>query len=409
VWAWYSLARGESVRPTSSRLAVALLATVTVAAGSWLLLAEPTLGRTRDEQSARTKRTVRPQSHGYGGYSGVCTPAALRPLSAPEAFARRGKVRCFASSGNPSGDNADLSTDVFVADEEGTVVNMTKDTFRCVEGPNNAKSCATEADCPQGSCQDTSVLACATDGSGRLVYFIFDGNPTGQNADLSDELFVFDRSSGQLTQLTTQRGWCNDDPSQACDRSSDCASGTCARARMQGTRRYGGYGRSFQDSANPLEVSPDGDFVWFVTDGDPGGNPNHAVTQFVLVRRGAAKGFRVAGSAGKFCDFRTKHPGMPCTAASDCGPVCGDGRVDPGEECEPFLSPPTCPTGKFCQFPGRPNECTCVSPVCGNGIREPGEVCDGPGKFCLPPQHCNSTCTACLPASTSGGFLDPAP
>src|SRR5262245_10192666 len=385
---------------------IGLLGGATVVAGSWLLLAEPSLGRTHNGQranAARAKTAVKAKSHGYGGYSGVCVPGSFRPLSAPESFLKRSKFRCFESTGNPTGDNADLSSDAFFASEDGTVVNMTKDTRRCVDGPNNGLTCTGYGSCPQGSCQDTRVLACTGDARGRTMFFIFDGNPTGKNADLSDELFSFDTKTGQLTQLTVQRGWCNDDPSQACDKTSDCATGSCARARMTGrtASRYGA-------SAGPgLEVSPDGDLVWFVTDGDPGGNPSHAVTQFALTTQGKSQGLQAIGSGGKVCNSRTMHPGMPCVAAIDCGPVCGDGRKDPSEECEPFGAPPSCPTGQYCQRPGFPNECTCVTPVCGNGILEIGEACEQPSIGCFFKPHCNATCTACT--SPSGAFVDPVP
>lgn len=386
---------------------IGLLGGATVVAGSWLLLAEPSLGRTRNGQranAARAKAAVKAKSHGYGGYSGVCMPGSFRPLSAPESFLKRSKFRCFESTGNPTGDNADLSSDAFLASEDGTVVNMTKDTRRCVDGPNNGMTCTGYGSCPQGSCQDTTVLACTGDSRGHTMFFIFDGNPTGKNADLGDELFSFDTKTGQLTQVTVQRGWCNDDPSQACDKSSDCATGACARARMTG-RTASRYGAS---AAPGLEVSPDGDVVWFVTDGDPGGNPTHAVTQFVLTTQGKSQGLQAVGSSGKFCNSRTQHPGMPCVAAIDCGPVCGDGRQDPGEECEASKFPSTCPTGEFCRPPGFPDECTCVTPVCGNGRIEPGEVCE-PLFGCFFPLHCNATCTACVFGSASGAFVDRMP
>src|SRR5882724_10603139 len=222
------------MRRTPSKLTVAFLATATVAVGSWLLLADPSLGRTWNKQGGakvQAKR-VQPNSHGYGGYSGVCVIGSLRPLSAPESFLRRGKVRCFESNGNPTGDNTDRSTEAFIATDEGLVLNMTKDTRRCVEGPNNGLTCAGYGTCPQGSCQDMTVLACTADARARTMFFIFDGNPTGQNPDLSDELFAFDVQSRSLTQVTLQRGWCLADPTQACDDSSDCADSRCARARM---------------------------------------------------------------------------------------------------------------------------------------------------------------------------------
>ncbi|HLY36976.1 MAG TPA: hypothetical protein VKU61_03000 [Candidatus Binatia bacterium] len=395
------------MRKTPSRLVVAILVIVTTAFGSWLLLADAAgLGANQGGRSGklRTRNLARPASHGYGGYSGICINGSLRALSAPESFIHRGRLRCFASTGNPSGDNADLSTDVFVVDNQGNVSNMTKDTRRCVEGSNNGNSCTTFSDCPQGSCEDTNVLACTADARGHFVFFIFDGNPTGKNPDLSDELFSFDTRTHQLTQLTSQRGWCNNNPAQGCDSSSDCSSSSCARARMTGTQNFGRYGGG-SSATSGLEVSPDGGIVWFITDGDPGGNPSHAVTQFALALTGSQKGLRVVASAGKFCGTRSKHPGTACASTDDCRPICGDGIVDPGEQCEPFHLPP-CPSGTFCRSPGFPDGCTCVLPVCGNGVLEPGEVCDGFSGGCFPPRHCNANCSQCSP---SGAFLDVTP
>src|SRR6185503_1068661 len=98
------------MRTMSSRLFVAFLATATLASGSWLLLADPSLGGTRNRPRSRALRVkqaegIRPKSHGYGGYSGNCLTGTLRPLTAPEAFLRRSKVRCFEGTGNSTGDN----------------------------------------------------------------------------------------------------------------------------------------------------------------------------------------------------------------------------------------------------------------------------------------------------------------
>jgi hypothetical protein len=173
---------------------------------------------------------------------------------------------------------------------------------------------------------------------------------------------------------------------------------------MTGTQSFGRYGGS--SSTTPgLEVSPGGDVVWFITDGDPGGNPTHAVTQFALALTGPQKGLRAVASAGKFCGSQSKHPGTPCASVDDCRPICGDGILDPGEQCEPFHLPP-CPSGTFCRGPGFSDGCTCVLPVCGNGIVEPGEVCDGFSGGCFPPRHCNANCSRCSP---SGAFLDVTP
>jgi cysteine-rich repeat protein len=68
------------------------------------------------------------------------------------------------------------------------------------------------------------------------------------------------------------------------------------------------------------------------------------------------------------------EPGLTCTSPSsrcnNCICVeCGDGNIDPGEECgEPGLT---------CTAPSsRCNNCICVVDTCGNGVLDPGETCD---------------------------------
>jgi hypothetical protein len=399
------------VRRLFGRHVVAGIAAATVALGSWLLVADPGLGRTHPTPGTGTTTPadgIRPLTHGYGGYSRVCRPARLQVLSNPEEFIRGGNVRCFSSNGNATGDNVEMSTDAFIVDSLGNVTNMTRDVRRCVEGSNEGNTCSTDTDCPNGSCQDLHVGDCVADRRGRFVYFIFDGNPTGQNADLGDELFRFDTRSKQLTQLTQQPGWCNSDPSKPCDRSSACGlTDRCVRAQMS-TQQFSGYGGSRTVSGG-VELTPDGVLVWFLSNGDPTGtNSGHTPTLFVLATRGN-NAIRPVVSAGGFCSAESTNHGHSCVKDSDCGAVCGDGRIQPPEQCEPFLQPSACPTGQYCAFPSTPQQCTCQTPICGNGIREPGEVCDPPGqqsKFCAPGLVCHSDCRACVTTpSPSGAFL----
>lgn len=400
-------------RRALARLAGVASAATLLALGSWLLVADPSLGRGAPgmrQPTAGRGGQPRPLTHGYGGgYSGVCRPARWRPLTGPEIPIRRATVRCFESTGNQTGDNPALSTQAFLADVSGRLTNMTKDTLRCVEGPNEGKPCMGRTDCPAGQCEDMHVLDCAADARGRAVYFIFDGNPTGQNPDLGDELFVFDTKKAELTQLTNQPGWCNGDRTKTCDKASDCGTtDSCLRATMRGDR---------SSSSGPvlrtgLEVSADRRLVWFLSNGDPGGNPSHALTQFVLVTKGQGKGLKVAGSAGSYCAANTANHGQACVLASDCGAICGDGMKDPTEQCDPGHgygggNPTTCAAGDYCIPGGLPDQCTCKTPVCGNGIVEPGEFCDGESKRCARGFTCASDCRSCVPmGSPSSAFLE---
>jgi hypothetical protein len=69
-------------------------------------------------------------------------------------------------------------------------------------------------------------------------------------------------------------------------------------------------------------------------------------------------------------------------------PVCGDARIEPGEECDP-------PNGLTCD-----DSCRLIPP-CGNGRIDPGEECD----FAIPSSLiCDSTCHF---ATCGNGHLDP--
>jgi hypothetical protein len=72
---------------------------------------------------------------------------------------------------------------------------------------------------------------------------------------------------------------------------------------------------------------------------------------------------------------------------------CGDGRISPGEQCDP---PHLGPDGLQCGV-------DCRQPTCGNGIIDPGEQCD-------PPKSLGSTslCTqACQIPTCGNGVVDP--
>ncbi len=96
-------------------------------------------------------------------------------------------------------------------------------------------------------------------------------------------------------------------------------------------------------------------------------------------------------------------PGYVCPAASICFrlPVCGDGLLQAGEQCDiGLMSGPGCMNcqlqpGYFCS--GEPS--VCVQSVCGDGFRAPDEQCDdGPGTLQAPGtpvggDGCSATCT----------------
>lgn len=86
----------------------------------------------------------------------------------------------------------------------------------------------------------------------------------------------------------------------------------------------------------------------------------------------------------------TEPTSLPETESTVDPPVCGDGMVDPGEECDPEGDDPLC--GDDCQFlcgneqvdpgedcddeePGCGEDCK-FSSSCGNEVLDPGEACD---------------------------------
>jgi cysteine-rich repeat protein len=77
-------------------------------------------------------------------------------------------------------------------------------------------------------------------------------------------------------------------------------------------------------------------------------------------------------------------------------PYCGDGIVDPGEQCDDGA------------LNGTPDHCdaNCTEPGCGNGIVDPGEECDdGNTQSC---DGCSSTCTIEVGWKCGDGMVDPA-
>ena len=94
-------------------------------------------------------------------------------------------------------------------------------------------------------------------------------------------------------------------------------------------------------------------------------------------------------NAGEQCDDGDTQSGDGCSAACDLEYYCGDGIINPGEECDGTNLGPIDACVDLDTFQGGAISCTtqcrfnttqCVPPpagVCGNGIIEPGEQCDG--------------------------------
>jgi len=79
------------------------------------------------------------------------------------------------------------------------------------------------------------------------------------------------------------------------------------------------------------------------------------------------------------------------------GPVCGNGIVEPGEECD---------DGNTNNDDSCRNDCTkCPppAPVCGNGIVESGEECDDGNQ--VDNDGCSNSCKICPPAPVCGNGI----
>ncbi len=103
---------------------------------------------------------------------------------------------------------------------------------------------------------------------------------------------------------------------------------------------------------------------------------------------------------------------------------CGDGIIAWDEKCDPARSPDGCPSGQRCQAPVPGSfQCNCepiemktaplkpIQPqaVCGNGILEVNEDCDPPMSTCPSPDMiCQpSTCKCIKPQICGNGVLEP--
>ncbi len=82
----------------------------------------------------------------------------------------------------------------------------------------------------------------------------------------------------------------------------------------------------------------------------------------------------------------------------ECEPICGNGNLDPGEECDGGIGCTDCLCDPDFE-PTDPPSLDC-QPICGNGSVDPGEECDGTADAACP-GACQSDCT-CAPFCGNG-------
>jgi len=140
---------------------------------------------------------------------------------------------------------------------------------------------------------------------------------------------------------------------------------------------------------------PDGDFLYFDADGLPPGLILDHDTGIVsgAPEVGAAGTYNVTASASDASDVAVVTFDWTVSGAS--GPICGDGTVDAGEECD---------DGNLANGDGCTSSCTVE--FCGDGIVNNGgaEACDDGNT--VDGDGCSSTCTIEVSAFCGDGSLD---
>ena len=141
----------------------------------------------------------------------------------------------------------------------------------------------------------------------------------------------------------------------------------------------------------------DGTYSWSA----PGGSPSSgAGSSFTSTFSSAGSYLITVTSAGKSdsCDFGV---------LSAPPPACGNGVVDPGEQCDTGSNNGACP--RTCSSICTVNDCGGGGGggggVCGNGVVDPGEQCDTGSNNGACPRTCSSVCTnnSC---GTGGSCID---
>jgi len=93
---------------------------------------------------------------------------------------------------------------------------------------------------------------------------------------------------------------------------------------------------------------------------------------------------------GEECDDNNNVDGDGCSAICEIEPFCGDGILDPGEECDDNNNVDGDGCSAICE----------IEPFCGDGNLDPGEQCDDGNN--VNGDGCSSVCTSEVPVGEQG-------
>ena len=123
--------------------------------------------------------------------------------------------------------------------------------------------------------------------------------------------------------------------------------------------------------------------------------PNVYANRACCFPDGTCDSFRTNEEVNEFCVLVggiVQESGVVC-ADNPCGGFCGDGTLDPGEECD---------DGNNVDGDGCSADCT-VEGFCGDGVLDPGEECDDGNN--VDGDGCSANCT--VEGFCGDGVLDP--